>query len=373
MFKKAACVCVTVAFTFICAEAKPPFGGTIFISGNIITPEDPSAFVSVTPNGREERKMFDRRPGKGGKVNAYIFNAKFDDGQTMIVQVNPEFGAKRAFEEAKKYSLVIGQMPFVLRKDIKRVTIHDGKKPFGGGGGGVMIHTGMGESYIRSGILAETLCHEASHTSLDRPHAGDKDWLAAQKKDPEFISGYAKSYPRREDVAETYLMYFAVRYKPERISKKLRNTIQNAVPNRIKYFDSLKVSMHPVVKSKWDGSDAKTPPPVTLDDLKKKIGKVAYVDVPLSEIFQQLEDTSKVNTSVHWLYMKSAGVDRKTKISIKLAAATLEKVLTSVLEKAAPGKLGFEIRKGVLVISSRRAIDAQKQPKKQKKTTPKNK
>jgi len=231
----------------------------------------------------------------------------------------------------------------------------------------------MGESYIRSGILAETLCHEASHTSLDRPHAGDKDWLAAQKKDPEFISGYAKSYPRREDVAETYLMYFAVRYKPERISKKLRNTIQNAVPNRIKYFDSLKVSMHPVVKSKWDGSDAKTPPPVTLDDLKKKIGKVAYVDVPLSEIFQQLEDTSKVNTSVHWLYMKSAGVDRKTKISIKLAAATLEKVLTSVLEKAAPGKLGFEIRKGVLVISSRRAIDAQKQPKKQKKTTPKNK
>ncbi len=316
MFKKAACVGVAVVFTFICTEAKPPFGGTIFVSGNIITPEDPSAFVSITPNGREERRMFDRRPGKMEKVNAYIFNAKFDDGQTMIVQVNPEFGEKRAFEEAKKYSLVIGQMPFVLRKDVERVTIHDGKKPFGGGNRGLLIHTGMGESYIRGGILAETLYHEASHTSLDRTHAGNKDWLTAQKEDPEFISGYAKSHPRREDVAETYLMYFAVRYKPERISKKLRDTIKGAVPNRIKYFDSLKVSMHPVVKSKWDGVEAKTPPPVTPDDLKKKISKVAFVDAPLSEVFQRIEDNSKVNTSVHWLYMKSAGVDGKKKISI---------------------------------------------------------
>ena len=367
MIKKAAYICVTIAFTCVCAEARPPFGGTIFVNRNIITAEDPSAFVSITPTGREKRRLPDRRPRRG-QVNAYMFDAKFDDGQTMIVQVNPEFDEKEALRQAEKYLLVIGQMPFALRKDVARVTINAGKNPFGGGGRGLLIHTGMGESYIRGGILAETFYHEASHTSLDPTHANNKDWLAAQKKDPEFISGYAKSHPRREDVAETYLLYFAFRYKPGRIPEKLKETIKKTVPNRIAYFDSLKLNMHPVVETKE--SAAKPKPPVTADDLKRKISKVAFKDTPLSQVFQQLRDEAKVNISVHWLYMKSAGVDMKKTLSLSLTGVTLEKALRSVLEKASPGKLGFEIRKGMLIISTRQAIDAQKRPKKQGKTTP---
>ena len=358
MMKKAAYVFLTIAFTFICAEAKPPFGGTIFVSGNIITPEDPSAFVSVTPTGREERRMFDRRGGKRGAVNAYMFIAKFDDGQSMIVQVNPEFGEKQALEQTKKYLLVIGQMPFALRKDVQRVTIHKGKKGFGGGNRGLLIHTGMGESYIRSGILAETFYHEASHTSLDRPHSANKDWLAAQKKDPDYISGYAKQHPRREDIAESYLMYFALRYKPERIDKKLRETIKKTIPNRIAYFDTLKLNMYPVVKAKWDGADTKAPPPVGADDLKRKISKVAFSKTPLSQVFQRLRDDFKVNISVHWLYLKAAGIDKKKTVNLHLADVSLARVLLGVLEEVAPGKLGFEVRNGVLVISSREALDA---------------
>ena len=308
--------------------------------------------------------MFDRRPGKGGKVNAYMFNAKFDDGQTMIVQVNPEFGEKEAFAQAKKYLLVIGQMPFALRKDAERVTIHKGKKGFGGGNKGLLIHTGMGESYIRGGILAETFYHEAAHTSLDRTHSGNKDWLAAQKKDPEFISGYAKGHPRREDVAETYLLYFALRYKPGRIPEKLKETIKKTVPNRVAYFDSLKLKMHPVVETKE--STAKAPPPVVADDLKRKISKTAFKDAPLSEVFKRLRDDSKVNISVHWLYLKAVGIDMKKKISLSMAGASLEKVLRGVLEAAAPGKLGFDIRKGVLVVSSKEAMAEQAAKKKQK-------
>ncbi|MDP6544068.1 MAG: hypothetical protein QGH60_08775 [Phycisphaerae bacterium] len=371
MIRKLLYICVTVAFTFIYAEARPPFGGTIFVNRNIITAEDPSAFVSITPTGREKRRLPDRRPRKGGAVNAYMFDAKFDDGQTMIVQVNPEFDEKEARKQAEKYLLVVGQMPFALRKDVARVTINAAKKPFGGGGRGLLIHTGMGESYIRAGILAETLYHEASHTSLDGPHAHNKDWLAAQKKDPEFISGYAKGHPRREDVAETYLLYFAYRYKPGRIPDKLKETIKKTVPNRIAYFDSLKLNMHPVVETKE--STAKAKAPVTPDDLKKKIGKVAFKDAPLSEIFRQLRDDSKTNISVHWLYLKGAGVDMKKTISLSLAGATLGKVLAGVLEKAAPGKLGFEIRNGALVISSREVIDAEKKARDAKKKQQKKK
>jgi len=170
----------------------------------------------------------------------------------MEVQVNPEFDSQQAFEEAKKYLTVIGQLPFALRKDVKTVWIHKGKHGFGGGNKNLLIHTDMGESYLSKGILAETFMHEASHTSLDAYHSGNKEWLAAQKKDPEFISGYAKHNPRREDVAESYLLYFALRYKPDRIDSKLKETITKTMPNRIAYFDSVEFDMHPVKTEQAD-------------------------------------------------------------------------------------------------------------------------
>ncbi len=233
---------------------KPPFGGTIFVNRNIVTNEDPSAFMCVVPAGRGEVTMFDRRPGKPHKVNAYLFTATFTDGQTMEIRVNPEFGAEGAMAQAKIYLPYVGQMPYTVRRDIKRVLIHKGKKGFGGGGAGILIHTDMGEAYMRSGILTETLIHEASHTSLDHRYSAAKGWLAAQKEDGAFISGYSKQHPRREDVAETYLLYFAVRYKPGRIDQKLKDTITKTVPNRIKYLDDLKLNMYPVSGPKAPGS-----------------------------------------------------------------------------------------------------------------------
>lgn len=246
-------VFLTIVLTFVSVEARRHFvffSGTIFVNRNIITQEDPTAFKNLTAAGRGERNMLDRRTKSTNKVNARLFTAEFDDGQKMEVQVNPEFDEKETFEQAKKYSLVIGQMPFALRKGVETVLIHAGKKPFGGGHVGLLIHTSQGELYTRQGILAETLYHEASHASLDRLHARNKDWLVAQKKDGKFISRYAKRHPLREDVAETYLLYFAYRYKPHRIDKKLKEILEKTIPNRIAYFDSLKLNMHPVEKSK---------------------------------------------------------------------------------------------------------------------------
>ena len=48
---------------------------------------------------------------------------------------------------------------------------------------------------------------------------------------------YARDYPDREDIAETFPMYYALRYKTSRISQDLLQTIENTVPNRISYFD----------------------------------------------------------------------------------------------------------------------------------------
>ncbi|MDP6634103.1 MAG: hypothetical protein QGG42_04355 [Phycisphaerae bacterium] len=343
MMKKATYAFLTIALAFACAQAKPkdkpakaeksarpPFGGTIFVSGNIITAEDPTAFKSVVAAGRAEVRMFDRRPKKPHKVNAYLFTATFDDGQKMEIRVNPEFGAEGAMAQAKKYLPYIGQMPFALREKVQKVLIHKGKKGFGGGGAGLLIHTDMGDSYIRSRILAETLYHEAAHTSLDRWHSASKGWLAAQEKDARFISGYAKSNPRREDIAESYLLYFALRYKPHRIDDKLKETIRTTMPNRIAYFDSLELKMHPV---KPAGALARMSTTELQKELKpsdaQKAKIKALVDKLAAEIKKLLEQKSP-----------QAGIDKLKrqfdKQAVELLNAGQRKTLDRALQTPKP-------------------------------------
>ncbi|MBT3202348.1 MAG: hypothetical protein HN350_20805 [Phycisphaerales bacterium] len=339
--KRTMCVFMGIVFVCVCVQAKsakpvsspkaeaaktpkPPFGGTIFVCRNIITDDDPTSFKSVVAIGRGERKMFDRRLNRSPKVNAYLFTATFDDGQTMEIRVNPEFGADGAMAQAKKYLPYIGQMPFTLRKDVQNVLIHKGKKGFGGGGKGILIHTDMGDSYIRGGILAETLCHEASHTSLDQTHSADKNWLAAQKADGAFISGYARGNPRREDVAESYLLYFAVRYKPHRIDDKLREKITKTIPNRIAYFDAQNLPMHPVAPlgelGRLAGTDVQNKLKLS-DDQKAKINTLRL------SLIAQIKKLEKQQAKICELERK---YDAK---SIKLLTAGQRKILDGLKEQ----------------------------------------
>ena len=184
--------------------------------------------------------MFDRRANAFIQVQAYLFDAVFSDGLTAEVQVNPEFGSTQAArEQAEKYALVIGRLPTDLRVFVETVWIHQGVQPFGGGNRNLLIHVGQADRYEAQGILEEALVHEAAHTSLDAAHASSAEWVAAQEKDGTFISTYARDNPQREDIAESYLPYLAVRYRPERISQVLKTTILRTIPNRIAYFDSL--------------------------------------------------------------------------------------------------------------------------------------
>jgi hypothetical protein len=229
-------------------QAEPPFSGTIFIDPDIITPADPTTFEGVSYAGQGFRWMFDRRVNNWTYVNAYLFNASFDDGLAPEIQVNPEFGSSAsAMAEAQKYGTVIGRLPTVLRADVQTVWIHRGTQPFGGGNNNLLIHTGQADVYATNGILEETLVHEASHTSLDATHAAAPGWLAAQIADGEFISTYARDYQDREDIAESFLPYLAVRYRADRLSQSLFDTISQTIPNRVNYFDNQAFDMYPIV------------------------------------------------------------------------------------------------------------------------------
>ena len=233
--------CVALLAVFFCtgyASAAPPFSGTIFLSPDIITASDVSAFKSLSSTGQGSRLMFDRRVDQFVTLNALLFQVDYNDGLSLEVQVNPEF-SNDAASTAEFYARVIGQLPRALRTDVQSVWIHKGDQPFGGGNNNLLIHTGQANKYIADGILEETLFHEASHTSLDPYYSNAAGWLAAQAQDPEFISTYARDNPDREDIAESALLYFAVRFRSERISTDLLQTVVTAIPARIAFFDNI--------------------------------------------------------------------------------------------------------------------------------------
>jgi hypothetical protein len=178
----------------------PPFSGTIFLDPDIITDSDISTFETLSYAGQDSRSMFDRRVDDWIVVDAYLFDATFDDGLIAEVQVNPESGSVAAAQvEAEKYAAVIGRLPRVLRTQVEAVWIHQGTQPFGGGNRSLLIHTGQAVVYEADGILEETLVHEASHTSLDAAHATAAGWTAAQNASPRMLGTIrcARTSPRR--------------------------------------------------------------------------------------------------------------------------------------------------------------------------------
>ena len=112
--------------------------------------------------------MFDRRVNTFITLEAFLFSAKFDDGLSTEVQVNPEFlSPEAAAFPATKYATEIGRIPTALRADMQTMWIQLGNELCGGGNNNVLIHTRKADAYEDDGILHETFLHEAAHTSID--------------------------------------------------------------------------------------------------------------------------------------------------------------------------------------------------------------
>ena len=106
----------------------------------------------------------------------------------------------------------------------------------------VMVVYGRGRTVYGEGGVMDSV----GDIFLYWGHASAPDWLAAQIADGTFISTYARDFPDREDIAESFLPYLAVRYRSERISQALADTILQTIPNRIAYFDNQSFDMYPI-------------------------------------------------------------------------------------------------------------------------------
>ena len=231
----------------------PPFSGTAYVSARVIEPSDPTTLGSITYAGRGERLVYDRRPAMRITINAHLFDVRYV-GQVVEFAVNPEFGSIEAAQaEVETYAPALGQMPTVLVAAITRVVIHAGDELWGGG---ILIHTDKGEDYIRGGFMEEIMVHEATHSALDSAHSDSSGWRAAQAADGVFISAYARDHPDREDVAESFSTWFAVRYQSERLTDDERAVILRTMPNRLAYFDEQGFDMSPYTPSEVQAPSA---------------------------------------------------------------------------------------------------------------------
>lgn len=225
---------------------RPPYEGTVFISPNVITDSDPSSLRSLRYTGRGDRQIYDRRPDRWITVNAYLFAAEYP-GAEIEFQVNPEFGQEGAQAQANIYAEALGRIPGILLSRARAVHLNAGDELQGGNwhDRSFLIHTGNAESIARDGYLEEVLFHEGAHVSIEGTHADSGGWRQAQDWDDVFISDYARDYPNREDIAESILPWFAVRYRTEKLTSGDVTAILSAIPNRLLYFDDQGLDMSP--------------------------------------------------------------------------------------------------------------------------------
>ena len=84
------------------------------------------------------------------------------------------------------------------------------------------------------------MLHEYAHLAYDGAAYSSATWRAAVAADDRFITEYARDFPHREDVAESYVAWFAVRCSADRLIPPSEAAfIRSAIPARLAYFDEL--------------------------------------------------------------------------------------------------------------------------------------
>lgn len=222
----------------------PPFLGTAYVNANIITSDDSTVFLEASYTGTESVSAYDRRTDRWDLMNLHLFDATFSDGLAIVVRVNPELGSSEAAQiHAERFARILGQLPKFLRAEVKTITIHDENHPLGGGAGDILIHLGFADAI--GSDLEETIFHEATHVSMDPLLYYDEGYRSARDADSHFISDYAQQFPDREDIAESMLLWFALRYKSNKLTSSEATTIAETIPNRMNYWDSKSYIINP--------------------------------------------------------------------------------------------------------------------------------
>ncbi len=170
-------------------------------------------------------------------------------GPDIEIQVSYDDG-KRSWQDAYTtgsiYAEQLGYIPPDLRAATHSITIHNHYNGLMGGNNNIIIFEKRGAEHIEKGSIEEALFHEATHNYFNTMLFKKQDplyglWKQAQSKDNDHISYYAKTNDY-EDIAESLITYYAVKYKNERLGA-LQDKILKTIPNRIRFFEGVNLNL----------------------------------------------------------------------------------------------------------------------------------
>jgi len=232
---------------------EPPFRGSLWELPDLIASNDYSIYSNYQYFGIENRLFYDQSIPDFIEYPAHIMKVNFGDSLSVEFKVYKEYEYNQAIEIKDKYAPLIGQLGRSLREGIrsfeflKESIIASAQRSKDNSYANITLHPewieGIVEPFPGGNRTEELLMHEAAHLSIDPYVYGKPDWISAVNLDGNYISNYAMEFPEREDIAETFQAYIAVKYFPERITSSLRDTILSICLNRFKYFDSLNLDL----------------------------------------------------------------------------------------------------------------------------------
>jgi hypothetical protein len=242
---------------------------------DLITPADPSSLIDVTYHERGIRyyeKMslpegcfhpFDCPETYSFETSypfeVHVFHAQYQNGQVIEFNMESSTSIEQATVWMEEFAMIYGRLPEILLRGLEAVLLVEGR----GGVTGSAYH-GWFTTLANCGNcnlfqfdrLEELILHELVHTTLDegviRPNHLDPsttaaslglvkatDWANQIALDGSFVSMYAEENQRTEDLAESMLLYAAIRYYPNRLHPITPDAIRRYMPNRVAYLDEL--------------------------------------------------------------------------------------------------------------------------------------
>jgi len=233
----------TFAFCSVAVSAGPLFPNSVVSHDiDLITPEDPTVEASVEFVGIEEREMPDKRHDNLMDDSTFVFKLAFDDKTVVEVWAHSDFDSQEAAQRYVQFLTgPLGKLPKHMRQPLLHVVLHKGNE--------IAYSEHLGHFFVlysdnilerkRQSDLEETVFHESVHATLDYRYANHADWLYAQQQDVEFITEYAKSKPRGEDLAESALFAFSLMNNPERMPPNVKTWLENNIPNRLRFLNGV--------------------------------------------------------------------------------------------------------------------------------------
>lgn len=209
----------------------------------------PSVLKNNSSPNIQIRRYYEIKEKKWLSAKFYIFEASYEFGPKIEVQVSHDNG-KRPWQEAflvgSIYAEQLGYIPPDLRKATHTITIHNHYNGLMAGNNNIIIFEKRGAEHIDKGSIEEALFHEATHNYFNTMLFKKEDpfyglWKQAQSKDNDYISYYAKTNDF-EDIAESFIAYYAVKYKTERAGN-LKDKVLTAIPNRVLFFEGINLNL----------------------------------------------------------------------------------------------------------------------------------